>query len=235
MSEFWNQRYAVEEYVFGTEPNAFLTEQAHRFAPGQKVLAVADGEGRNGVWLARQGLDVLAVDVSPPALEKARKLAARHGVALETELADLFAWEWGEERFDAVVAIFIQFVPPDRRHRLHRLMRQALKPGGLILLQGYTPKQLEYKTGGPSERANLYTAEDLRGEFADLEILHLREHESEISEGAGHSGMSALVEMVARKPICHFSIGCSPGSREDDGSQIQSTFQENSNKQPIEK
>ena len=199
MSEFWNQRYAVEEYVFGTEPNAFLTEQAHRFTPGQKVLAVADGEGRNGVWLARQGLDVLAVDVSPPALEKARKLAARHGVTLETELADLFAWEWGEERFDAVVAIFIQFVAEEGRRTLHRLMRQALKPGGLILLQGYTPKQLEYKTGGPSERANLYTAEDLRGEFADLEILHLREHESEIDEGAGHRGMSALVEMVAHK------------------------------------
>lgn len=199
MSEFWNQRYAVEEYVFGTEPNAFLTEQAHRFTSGQKVLAVADGEGRNGVWLARQGLDVLAVDVSPPALEKARKLASRHGVTLETELADLFAWEWGEERFDAVVAIFIQFVAAEGRRTLHRLMRQALKPGGLILLQGYTPKQLEYKTGGPSERANLYTAEDLRGEFADLEILHLREHESEIDEGAGHRGMSALVEMVARK------------------------------------
>lgn len=199
MSEFWNQRYAVEEYIFGTEPNAFLRAQAHRFTPGQKVLAVADGEGRNGVWLARQGLDVLAVDVSPPALEKSRKLADLHGVTLETELADLFAWEWGEERFDAVVAIFIQFVPPEGRRRLHRLMRQALKPGGLILLQGYTPKQLEYKTGGPSERANLYTAEDLRGEFADLEILHLREHDSEINEGAGHSGMSALVDLVARK------------------------------------
>jgi len=199
MSEFWNQRYAVEEYIFGTEPNAFLRAQAHHLIPGQKVLAVADGEGRNGVWLARQGLDVLAVDVSPPALAKARKLADRHGVTLETELADLFAWEWGEERFDAVVAIFIQFVPPEGRRHLHQLMRQALKPGGLILLQGYTPKQLEYKTGGPSERANLYTAEDLRGEFADLEILHLREYDSEINEGAGHSGMSALVELVARK------------------------------------
>ena len=200
MSEFWNQRYAVEEYVFGTEPNAFLTEQAQRFSPGQRVLSVADGEGRNGVWLARQGLEVLAVDVSPPALAKAQKLAVRHGVTLETELADLFSWEWGENRFDAVVAIFIQFVASEGRRQLHQLMRQALKPGGLILLQGYTPKQLEYKTGGPSERDNLYSAEDLRGEFAGMEILHLREHEQEIDEGAGHRGMSALVEMVARKP-----------------------------------
>lgn len=200
MSDFWNQRYAVEEYVFGTEPNAFLAAQAHCFVPGQRVLAAADGEGRNGVWLARQGLEVLAVDVSPPALAKARKLAAKHGVALETEQADLLSWEWGENRFDAVVAIFIQFVPAEGRRRLHRLMRQALKPGGLILLQGYTPKQLEFKTGGPSERDNLYAAENLRGDFAGLEILELREYEREVDEGAGHRGMSALVEMVARKP-----------------------------------
>jgi len=139
------------------------------------------------------------VDVAPHALTKAQKLAAQHGVALETQLADLFDWEWGENRYDAVVAIFIQFVAAEGRRQLHRSMRQALKPGGLLLLQGYTPKQLEYRTGGPSERDNLYSAEDLRGEFADMEILHLREYEREIDEGAGHSGMSALVEMVARK------------------------------------
>lgn len=204
MSEFWNRRYAVEEYIFGTAPNAFLASQAQRFSPGQRVLAVADGEGRNGVWLAQQELDVLAVDVSPVALAKAEKLATRHGVTLKTERADLFDWDWGESRFDAIVAIFIQFVSSGERRQLHQLMRQALKPGGFIVLQGYTPKQLEYRTGGPSERDNLYSAEDLRGEFAgvaDMEILHLREHECEISEGGGHSGMSALVEMVARKPF----------------------------------
>ena len=201
MSEFWNQRYAVEEYVFGTAPNAFLTAQAQRFSPGWRVLAVADGEGRNGVWLAQQGLDVLAVDVSPVALAKAEKLAAHHGVRLETELADLLGWDWGEDRFDAIVAIFIQFAGSVERASLHRSMRLSLKPGGLLVLQGYTPKQLEYRTGGPPNADNLYTAEDLRGEFADMEILHLREHEREISEGVGHNGMSALVEMVARKPF----------------------------------
>lgn len=200
MSEFWNQRYAVDGYVFGTAPNVFLAAQAQRFRPGQRVLAVADGEGRNGVWLARQGLEVLAVDVSPVALAKAQKLAARHGVRLETELADLLGWDWGENRFDAVVAIFIQFATSAERRRLHRAMQLSLKPGGLIVLQGYTPKQLEYRTGGPPERDNLYTAEDLRDEFGGMEMLHLREHEHEIGEGAGHSGMSALVEMVARKP-----------------------------------
>ncbi|MBS4095747.1 MAG: class I SAM-dependent methyltransferase [Sulfuricella sp.] len=199
MSEFWNQRYAVDEYVFGTEPNAFLASQASRFSPGQRVLAVADGEGRNGVWLARQGLDVLAVDVSPPAIAKAEKLAAQHGVTLQTELADLLGWEWGENRFDVVVAIFIQFVGPAERTLIHQSMRRTLKPGGLLILQGYTPKQLEYRTGGPSQVENLYTAADLRREFAGMEFLHLVESEREISEGAGHSGMSALVEMVARK------------------------------------
>jgi cyclopropane fatty-acyl-phospholipid synthase-like methyltransferase len=199
MSEFWNQRYAVDEYVFGTEPNAFLASQAQRFSPGWKVLAVADGEGRNGVWLARQGLDVLAVDVSPPAIAKAEKLAAQHGVTLQTELADLLGWDWGEARFDAVVAIFIQFVGPAQRREIHDSMRRALKPGGLLILQGYTPKQLEYRTGGPSQIENLYTAEDLRREFAGMEFLHLAESEREIREGSGHSGLSALVEMVARK------------------------------------
>ncbi len=199
MSEFWNQRYAVDEYVFGTEPNAFLASQAQRFSPGWKVLAVADGEGRNGVWLARQGLDVLAVDVSPPAIAKAEKLAAQHGVTLQTELADLLGWDWGEARFDVVVAIFIQFVGPAQRREIHDSIRRTLKPGGLLILQGYTPKQLEYRSGGPSQIENLYTAEDLRREFAGMEFLHLEESEREIREGSGHSGLSALVEMVARK------------------------------------
>lgn len=199
MSEFWNQRYAVDEYVFGTEPNAFLASQTERFSPGQKVLAVADGEGRNGVWLARQGLEVLAVDVSPPAIAKAERLAAQHGVTLQTELADLLGWDWSEARFDAVVAIFIQFAGPAERALIHDSIRRTLKPGGLLILQGYTPKQLEYRTGGPSQVENLYTADDLRREFAGMEFLHLAESEREICEGVGHSGMSALVEMVARK------------------------------------
>jgi 2-polyprenyl-3-methyl-5-hydroxy-6-metoxy-1,4-benzoquinol methylase len=162
-------------------------------------LAVADGEGRNGVWLARQGLDVTAVDFSPAAVAKARQLAAQCGVTVRHETADLFAWPWGESRFDVIVAIFIQFAAPAERHVLHDAMRQALKPGGLLILQGYRPKQLEYKTGGPSSAENLYTAETLREEFAGMEILHLREHDDEICEGEGHCGMSALVDLVARR------------------------------------
>lgn len=200
MRQFWDDRYAVGEYIFGTEPNVFLASQRHLLKPGQSVLAVADGEGRNGVWLAQQGLDVLSVDISPVALEKAEKLAQAAGVRLRTELADLRQWEWGENRFDAIAAIFIQFASSAERSHIHRAMQRALKPGGLLILQGYTPKQLEYKTGGPPEPDKLYTAQTLREDFAGMEILHLREHEDTLCEGTKHCGMSALVDMVARKP-----------------------------------
>ncbi|OGS90136.1 MAG: SAM-dependent methyltransferase [Gallionellales bacterium GWA2_60_18] len=195
----WDERYAGEDYHFGIEPNAFLVSQRELLKPGMSCLAVADGEGRNGVWLAQQGLDVLSVDASPVALEKARKLAAQRGVQMRFELADLTQWEWGEHRFDAVVAIFIQFAPPGMREQMFAHIRRCLKPGGLLLLQGYTPRQLEYGTGGPSQAENLYTEAMLRAAFADMELLHLREHDDNICEGEGHHGMSALVDMVCRK------------------------------------
>lgn len=199
--ERWSERYESDDYLFGKEPNAFLARQQARFAPGMQVLSVADGEGRNGVWLATLGLDVLAVDAVPRAIEKARKLAAERGVTLRHECADLLQWQWGSERFDAIVAIFIQFADPEQRARLFAGMREALKPGGLLLLEGYRVEQLAYGTGGPKDVANLYTAELLREAFADLEILELREYDAHIEEGSGHQGMSALVDLVARKPL----------------------------------
>ena len=155
MKDFWDQRYSGDEFFFGTEPNVFLASQCDRFQPEQTVLAVADGEGRNGVWLARQGLDVTAVDFSSAAVEKAQRLAAQYGVTVRHEVGDLFAWGWGEKCFDVIVAIFIQFVGPEQRLMLNDLMLRALKPGGLLILQGYRPKQLEYRTGGPSSVENL--------------------------------------------------------------------------------
>ncbi len=195
----WNERYAGEDYHFGTEPNAFLAAQRELLKPGMNCLAVADGEGRNGVWLAEQGLTVLSVDSSHVALDKAQKLADERGVKLDFELADLSAWDWGEHRFDVVVAIFIQFAPPGLREQMLAYLKRSLKPGGILLLQGYTPRQLEYKTGGPSQVENLYTEALLREACTDMEILHLAEHDSFISEGAGHYGMSALIDLVARK------------------------------------
>ncbi len=197
MREFWDTRYNGDFYLFGTEPNAFLASQKALFEPGQHVLAVADGEGRNGVWLASQGLDVLSVDFSGVAQEKARKLAG--GLPVRFEIADLSAWDWGVERFDAIVAIFIQFTGPQARKKMFEDMKAALKSGGLLILEGYTPRQLEYKTGGPSQIENLYTEELLREAFSDFDILHLEAFDAVVEEGAGHSGRSALIDLVARK------------------------------------
>jgi SAM-dependent methyltransferase len=196
----WNERFSSEDYLFGTAPNAFLVRQRHLLRPGAKALAIADGEGRNGVWLAEQGLDVLSIDFSPVALDKARRLAASRSVALRTWQVNLEDWDWEAERFDVVAAVFVQFAPPDLRTAIFEGIRRTLTPGGLLLLQGYRPEQLAYGTGGPPHAENMYTAEMLRAAFAGFEILHLEEHDSVISEGTGHDGISALVDLVARKP-----------------------------------
>jgi SAM-dependent methyltransferase len=199
-SDFWDARYATDDYIFGTAPNLFLASQAALIQPGMRALAIADGEGRNGVWLEEQGAQVHAIDFSAAALEKARKLAAARGVTLEIEQADMLNWHWPEAAYDLVAAIFIQFAPPPERDRIIEGIRRTLKPGGVLILQGYTPKQVEFGTGGPPTAANMYTAALLREWFDGWDILHLAEHESVISEGAHHHGMSALVDMVARKP-----------------------------------
>lgn len=204
----WDERYAGDDYHFGTAPNAFLASQRHLLEAGMSCLAVADGEGRNGVWLAQQGLRVLSIDSSSVALEKAKRLADERHVSMQFELADLLQDEWpvlsdaegGEGRFDVVVGIFIQFAPPGSREQMFERMKRCLKPGGLLLLEGYTPRQHLYKTGGPSQVENLYTAAMLREVFADMQIVQLREHDSIIHEGTGHNGMSALIDLVARKP-----------------------------------
>jgi SAM-dependent methyltransferase len=198
----WSTRYrnAGEDYVFGTTPNRFLAAQAALLAAGSNALSVADGEGRNAVWLAEQGLQVMATEISPVALEKARKLAAGRHVAVDFVLADAVDWDYPETAFDFVVGIFIQFADPVQRARIFAGMARALRPGGHLILQGYTPKQLEYRTGGPSALENLYTADMLREAFAGLELVHLQEYEDVLDEGVGHKGHSALVGLVARKP-----------------------------------
>ncbi len=200
MATTWDERYAGDEYLFGTEPNAFLVSQRHLLQPGLTCLAVADGEGRNGVWLAQHELKVLSVEGSRVALEKAKKLAERRHVQIDFEQADLEHWEWGEARFDVVAAIFIQFAGPALRAQLFANIKRCLKPGGLLLLQGYTPRQLEFKTGGPPVAENMYTEVLLRESFGEMEWLHFAEHDGIIREGAGHHGMSALIDLAARKP-----------------------------------
>ena len=199
---FWSARYreAGDDYLFGTAPNKFLAGQLAHFQAGLSVLSIADGEGRNSVWLAEQGCMVTATEISAVALEKATRLARRQGVAVDFVHTDIFSWDWPQEAFDAVLGIFIQFAGPAERPRQMAGMKQAVKPGGVLLLQGYTPKQLEYRTGGPSAVENLYTEAMLRELFCDWEIVLLREYEDVITEGTAHAGRSALIDLVARKP-----------------------------------
>ncbi|RIA47169.1 methyltransferase family protein [Hephaestia caeni] len=199
----WDARYDRADYLFGTEPNAFLKRETPQLDKCGEVLCVADGEGRNSVWLAKQGLRVHAVDASAVALDKAGALATREGVAdaIRFEQVDLTRWRWPHERYHSVVAIFIQFAGPAARADMFSGMKEALVPGGLLLLQGYRPEQIDYATGGPGAIENLYDESMLRSAFDDFEICKLVSYDAQISEGDGHNGMSALIDLIARKPV----------------------------------
>ncbi len=196
----WNARYAHEDFHFGEEPNAFLRAGAHYLKARQRILCVADGEGRNSVFLAECGVDVTAFDFAPNAVAKAKRLAERRGVRVNHQLGDINAWDWTATAYDAVVAVFIQFLPPQSRERVFAGMMMAVRPGGLFLLEGYRPEQVDYATGGPPCREHMYTRDWLDSQFSGWEILELKSYDAEIREGKGHSGMSALIDLVARKP-----------------------------------
>jgi hypothetical protein len=198
--ETWNARYARDDFHFGEEPNAFLRSHAHLLSAGQSALCVADGEGRNSVFLAEQGLNVTAFDFAPNAVAKAKRLAVRRGVNIDHQLGDIYAWDWTALNYGAVVAVFIQFLPPGDREHVFAGMKMAVGPGGLFLLEGYRPEQVDYGTGGPPRREHMYTREWLESQFVDWEILELNAYDGVILEGTGHSGKSALIDLVARRP-----------------------------------
>ena len=200
-AQTWDARFSTEDYIFGTAPNAWLAQHRDLLPAGGRVLAVADGEGRNSVWLAQQGMQVDAFDISPVGVAKATKLAQQANVAVNYQACGADNFDWKPETYDAVVAVFIQFAAPDARARLFAHMKSALKPDGLILLQGYTPKQLDYKTGGPPNLDHLYTEALLRDAFGDMTILELHAYEAVLREGTQHSGQSALIGLVAHKPV----------------------------------
>ena len=195
----WNERYAGSDFLFGREPNAWLREHANALPAGGRILCVADGEGRNSVWLARQGFQVDAFDVADRAVAKARAWAESEGVPVNFTVADSDRFAWPVAAYDGVVAIFVQFADPELRGRMFSHMVRSLKPGGMLILQGYTPAQLVYRTGGPSCLSHLYTQELLRTSFADMSFITLREYEVTMHEGEGHKGMSALIGLLARR------------------------------------
>lgn len=200
-STTWDERYSAAGYLFGTAPSRFLEVHAEYLLPGSSALAVADGEGRNSVYLAERGLHVTAMDASPVAVGKARALAAERGVDVDFHVAEVLEWPWTPDVYDLVVGIFIQFSPPAERAVVFDGMKKTLKPGGILLLHGYRPEQIGYATGGPPHAENMYTEDFLRAAFADMEILRLATYDREVDEGRGHSGMSALIDLVARKSL----------------------------------
>lgn len=196
--EFWEQRYAETGYAYGTQPNVYLTTHAALFQPGQRALVIGDGEGRNGVWLAEQGLHVLSVDYSATGLRKAEALAQERGVNLSTECVDLTAWEWPQGVFDFVVIIYVHF-PPEVRARLHQAALHALKPGGQVILEAFTYEQLQHNSGGPPVRDMLYDAALLEDDFSDGEIIELDECCDVLNEGKYHVGDTAIVRARIRR------------------------------------
>jgi len=194
----WNARFSADGYLFGESPNAYLAGMTASLHAG-KTLSLADGDGRNSVWLAKKGLDVDAFDFSPVAVKKARQLADKHAVKVNYQCSDWESFDWAPHRYDNVVGVFFQFVDSASRSALFAKMDQTLKPGGVLLIQGYGKDQLQYKTGGPGELDHLYDAELLRTEFSNYKVLDLQTYTAEVDEGAGHKGMSALVGFVGQK------------------------------------
>lgn len=195
----WNSRFSTPNYLFGTKVNHYLSSQKDRLDIG-KALSIADGEGRNSVWLTQQGIAVDAFDFSPVAIEKANQLARENRVSVHFSCSDWQSFVWPKSTYDYVVGIFFQFADPQDRAEIFARMDQSLKSGGLVIIQGYSEKQLEYNTGGPGVLENLYTEDLLRSAFAGYQIIDSRTYEQEIEEGDGHAGMSALVGFVAQKP-----------------------------------
>jgi cyclopropane fatty-acyl-phospholipid synthase-like methyltransferase len=194
----WDERFSQAEPVYGHEPNSYVKAQAFRLKPGMKVFVPADGYGRNGIWLAKQGFQVHTVDLSAVGVERARKAAQVAGVEVKMEVADLASWNWPVDEYDAVVAIFFH-LPSQTRARIHEAMVKALKPRGIIILQAFSPEQLRYTSGGPKQIDMLYTAELLRKDFAGAEALELKERVLHLEEGHMHSGAGAVVQGVFRK------------------------------------
>jgi SAM-dependent methyltransferase len=194
----WDERFAGEGFAYGTEPSRWLVEQAHRIPPGLPVLALGEGEGRNAVFLAGRGLEVEAVDGSPVGLAKAQRLASSRGLPLRTTVADLADHVAAPGRFGAVVLVFLH-LPPGLRATVHARAAAALAPGGVVVLEAFTPRQLSFTSGGPRQLDMLYDRETILGDFPGVEWDVLEETEVELDEGPLHQGRASLLRGRGRK------------------------------------
>lgn len=199
LAAFWNQRYGKEEFAYGTAPNDFLVEFARHLKPRGQVLCLADGEGRNGVWLAEQGHAVTSVDIAAEGMAKAGRLAQERGVTLETRVADLADFDLGVEVWDGIVSIFMH-LPSKLRRELFARSVMALRPGGMVLFEAYAKGQLGRGTGGPPELDLLVELEDVKLEFPGCRILHAFHGLRDVVEGSHHNGSGEVVQLVLQKP-----------------------------------
>jgi 2-polyprenyl-3-methyl-5-hydroxy-6-metoxy-1,4-benzoquinol methylase len=194
----WDDRYDVEHYRYGTEPNDFIEDSVPQYLEsGASILCLGAGEGRNAVWLASTGYQVTALDYSEVGLEKLQRLASDRGTTVQTILQSVTDFE-PDEAFDGVVMTFLH-LPPDDREAAHRTAQSALKPGGYIFLEAFTPEQLNYESGGPPSEEMLYTETILSDDFGGLETVHLESKLREIDEGPGHAGEGSVVQYIGRK------------------------------------
>ena len=194
----WDERFSIEDYLFGAEPAQALVKLEHYLIPQGDTLVIADGEGRNSVYLASKGFKVTATDASTVANIKAKALAASQNVEVNYQVEDFFDIDWSAEQYDNIVGIFFQFIPPDKIKQVLTALRTAIKKGGTLLIHGYTPQQIELATGGPKDVSLMYTKELFEDMFENVEILVNNEYQMQLTEGSGHNGPSALIDFVAQ-------------------------------------
>lgn len=194
----WDERFSIEDYLFGAEPAQALVKLEHYLIPQGDTLVIADGEGRNSVYLASKGFKVTATDASTVANVKAKALAASRNVAVDYQVEDFFDIDWSAKQYDNIVGIFFQFIPPDKIKQVLTALRTAIKKGGTLLIHGYTPQQIELATGGPKDVSLMYTKELFEDMFENVEILVNNEYQMQLTEGSGHNGPSALIDFVAQ-------------------------------------
>ena len=194
----WDERFSIEDYLFGAEPAQALVKLEHYLIPHGDTLLIADGEGRNSVYLASKGFKVTATDASTVANVKAKALAASRNVEVDYQVEDFFDIDWSAKQYDNIVGIFFQFIPPDKIKQVLTALRTAIKKGGTLLIHGYTPQQIELATGGPKDVSLMYTKELFEDMFENVEILVNNEYQMQLTEGSGHNGPSALIDFVAQ-------------------------------------
>ena len=194
----WDQRYSIEDYLFGQKPAQALLRNEKHLVSGGETLLIADGEGRNSVYLAKKDFKVTSSDSSVVAQQKAKTLADIHDVKVNFKLENFFDIDWSKKQYDNIIGICFQFIPPELIEEAFMGLRSATKKGGTIFIHGYTPEQIHYGTGGPKDVSLMYTEATFIHSFTNSEIHLLEKYEATISEGPGHNGKSAMIDFVAK-------------------------------------